>query len=63
MGLTPQATQMMPRIPTGHHLQIKMHQSLSRSLFGGPISKGFFPPEMAFSARMLPALADADITG
>ncbi|MHC9542445.1 MAG: hypothetical protein AB9903_23280 [Vulcanimicrobiota bacterium] len=37
-------------------LQIKMHQQAVEKLFGGTISKGFFPPEMAFSERMIPAL-------
>jgi hypothetical protein len=42
-------------------LQIKMHQATIEKLFGGPISKGFFPPEMAFSERMVPALKKAGI--
>lgn len=37
-------------------LQIKMHQYAVKKLFGEPVSKGFFPPEMAFSERMIPAV-------
>ena len=37
-------------------IQIKMHQQAMQELFGGPISEGFFPPEMAFSERMIPAI-------
>jgi len=42
-------------------LQIQMHQLAVLEHFGGPISKGFFPPEMAFSKRMIPALNKAGI--
>jgi len=58
---------LMGLIATGHsengvnsdkdiELQIKMHQQTVEEHFGGPISKGFFPPEMAFTERMVPAL-------
>ncbi|MDQ7824150.1 MAG: hypothetical protein RDV48_15215 [Candidatus Eremiobacteraeota bacterium] len=63
---------LMGLIATGHtdggvnsdkdiELQIKMHQHAVDKLFGGPISKGFFPPEMAFSERMIPAIKKAGI--
>jgi len=42
-------------------LQLKMHQYAVDRLFGKPISKGFFPPEMAFSERMIPAIKKAGI--
>ncbi|MCE1246610.1 MAG: hypothetical protein LWY06_08200 [Firmicutes bacterium] len=42
-------------------LQLKMHQHAVDKLFGGPISKGFFPPEMAFSERMIPSIKKAGI--
>lgn len=42
-------------------LQIQMHQRAVEKLFGGPVSKGFFPPEMAFSERMIPALRKVGI--
>jgi hypothetical protein len=42
-------------------LQIKMHQAAIDKLFGGPRSKGFFPPEMAFSERMVPALKNVGV--
>ncbi len=37
-------------------LQIRMHQQAVRDHFGGQVSKGFFPPEMAWSDRMIPTL-------
>jgi hypothetical protein len=42
-------------------LQIKMHQYAVERLFGGPLSKGFFPPEMAFSERMIPSITKAGV--
>lgn len=36
--------------------QIQLHRNLSTSTFGGAYSKGIFPPENAFSKRMIPAL-------
>lgn len=42
-------------------LQLKMHQYAVEKLFGGPISKGFFPPEMAFTERLVPALKKVGI--
>ncbi len=37
--------------------QIEAHRSMMASNFSGSYSKGIFPPEDAFSARMIPALA------
>lgn len=42
-------------------LQLRMHQQEVQKLFGGPVSKGFFPPEMAFSERMIPAIDQAGV--
>lgn len=42
-------------------LQLKMHQYAVEKLFGAPVSKGFFPPEMAFSERMIPAIKKVGI--
>lgn len=42
-------------------LQLKMHQYAVDKLFGQPISKGFFPPEMAFSERMVPSIKKAGV--
>jgi len=42
-------------------LQLKMHQYAVEKLFGQPVSKGFFPPEMAFSERMIPAVKKVGI--
>lgn len=42
--------------------QIKMHKDIFKSQFSaGSYSKGIFPPENAFSERMIPALADEGI--
>jgi hypothetical protein len=42
-------------------LQFKMHQQAVSNTFGGPVSKGCFPAEMAFSERMIPALRRSGI--
>ncbi|HRR07765.1 MAG TPA: T9SS type A sorting domain-containing protein [Rhodothermales bacterium] len=41
--------------------QIQLHKNISASAFGGTYSKGIFPPENAFSKRMIPALVDEGI--
>jgi len=38
--------------------QIEMHKQAVAANFGGTYSKGIFPPENAFSERMIPALVD-----
>lgn len=38
--------------------QIQNHRNVYASQFPGAYSKGFFPPETAFSPRMIPALVD-----
>ncbi len=38
--------------------QIQSHKQMMSSQFSGIYSKGMFPPENAFSPRMIPALAD-----
>ncbi len=40
---------------------IRLHRAALQSAFGSPASKGFFPPENAFSERMIPVLADAGV--
>lgn len=42
-------------------LHIKMHQLAVEKLFGQPISKGFFPPEMAFADRMIPSIVKTGV--
>ncbi len=37
--------------------QIEDHRAAALAAFGGPVSRGIFPPENAFSPRMIPALA------
>ncbi len=39
-------------------LQIQLHRQAVREHFGGDLSQGFFPPEMAFSERMIPVVAE-----
>ncbi|MHC1739103.1 MAG: T9SS type A sorting domain-containing protein [Ignavibacteriaceae bacterium] len=41
--------------------QISMHKDIFSINFPGPYSKGIFPPENAFSNRMIPALKDEGI--
>lgn len=41
--------------------QISMHKDIFNINFPGPYSKGIFPPENAFSNRMIPALKDEGI--
>ncbi len=41
--------------------QIEMQQQMRLSNFSGSLSKGIFPPENAFSERMIPALVDEGI--
>jgi len=41
--------------------QIQAHKQMLSTNFGGTYSKGIFPPENAFSPRMIPALADEGI--
>lgn len=41
--------------------QIQMHRQSNASNFGGSYSKGMFPPENAFSERIIPALVDEGI--
>ncbi|NUN70655.1 MAG: T9SS type A sorting domain-containing protein [Bacteroidetes bacterium] len=41
--------------------QIQAHKKMVQENFGGTYSKGIFPPENAFSRRMVPALADEGI--
>ncbi|MEW6283707.1 MAG: hypothetical protein AB1758_34165, partial [Candidatus Eremiobacterota bacterium] len=59
---------LMGLLATGHRdgstahdrdieLQIKLHQQSTLDHFGGELSRGFFPPEMAFSERMIPGVA------
>ncbi|MEQ8768973.1 MAG: carbohydrate-binding protein [Phycisphaerales bacterium] len=44
------------------HLQIALHQRARAQTFGTPMdSAGLFPPETAFSTRMIPALVDAGL--
>jgi len=38
--------------------QIQLHREIVLETFGGSYSKGIFPPENAFSERMIPALVD-----
>lgn len=38
--------------------QIQKHKQLFNQYFPGPYSKGIFPPENAFSTRIIPALVD-----
>ncbi len=38
--------------------QIQEHKKILQASFGGTYSKGIFPPENAFSPRMIPALVD-----
>jgi hypothetical protein len=45
---------------------LRMELAIAREIWGdawgaGPISRGFFPAEMCFSPRMIPALADAGV--
>lgn len=56
---------LMPLTTTGNpeddrdtELQIRMHREMLEKTFGTPPSKGFFPPEQAFSERMLPVLKE-----
>lgn len=42
-------------------LQVAMHQQAVLDHFGGPLSQGFFPPEMAWSERMIPVLQERGI--
>ncbi len=59
---------LMALVATGHRegatehdkdsrLQIELHRQAVTDHFGGSFSKGFFPPEMAFSERMVPVVA------
>ena len=41
--------------------QIQMHKEIFTQNFPGAYSKGIFPPENAFSDRMIPALVDEGI--
>jgi hypothetical protein len=41
--------------------QIQAHKQMMASNFSGSYSRGMFPPENAFSPRMIPALADEGI--
>ncbi len=42
--------------------QIRLHrEAIARRFPGYPVSKGLFPPETAFSERIIPALVDAGI--
>lgn len=65
---------LMGLIATGHadqegrvnqdkdiELQIKMHQYEVEKLFGSPLSRGMFPPELAFSERMIPSMEKAGV--
>lgn len=54
---------LMPLTTTGRpgddrdtEIQIRMHQDMLKDTFGATPSKGFFPPEQAFSERMIPVL-------
>ena len=38
--------------------QVSKHREVLARTFGGPVSKGIFPPENAFTPRMVPALVD-----
>lgn len=38
--------------------QVQWHREISADFFPGDYSKGIFPPETAFSTRMIPALVD-----
>ncbi|MEL6329718.1 MAG: GC-type dockerin domain-anchored protein [Planctomycetota bacterium] len=38
-------------------MQIRLHRAKQLSVFGGPASRGIFPPETAFHKRIIPALA------
>lgn len=40
---------------------LAVHQALSQSAWPGVTSKGFFPAEMCFSTRLIPALLDAGV--
>ncbi len=54
---------LMPLIDSKSiRLQIELHQRARAQAFGTPIeSAGLFPPETAFSTRMIPALVDAGL--
>jgi hypothetical protein len=41
--------------------QVQLHKQMMASNFSGSASRGMFPPENAFSPRMIPALADEGI--
>lgn len=42
--------------------ELALHQAIYPEAWGaGALSKGFFPPEMAFSMRMIPVLAEAGV--
>lgn len=41
--------------------QIQLHKNMMSANFTGAYSKGFFPPENAFSEKMIPALKDEGI--
>ena len=42
--------------------QIRLHrEALSRRFGGHPVSRGLFPPETAFSERLIPALVEAGV--
>jgi alpha-amylase/alpha-mannosidase (GH57 family) len=37
---------------------VRAHREAIAAMFGGPPSRGFFPPENAFTPAMVPALVD-----
>lgn len=56
---------LMPLTTTGRpaedrdmEIQVRMHQEMLKGTFGVEPSKGFFPPEQAFTERMIPVLKE-----
>lgn len=53
MGLT---TTGRPDDDRDVEVQIKMQQEMLKNTFGGPATKGYFPPEQGFTEKMIPLL-------
>lgn len=53
MGLT---TTGRPDDDRDGEIQIKMQQEMLKETFGGPTTKGYFPPEQGFTKNMIPML-------
>ncbi|MCA9797265.1 MAG: hypothetical protein KC910_35890, partial [Candidatus Eremiobacteraeota bacterium] len=54
MGLTTTGT---PGDDRDGEIQIRMQQAMLEHTFGGPKTKGYFPPEQGFTERMIPLLS------